>query len=158
MSTAILGKLTVDDLPNLDLAYAPPFSPAKDPVIIAGFVSGNKEKNNFKEISVDTLSNIIRSENAGKHQIIDVRAPIELERQGVIESALNIELDSLRYNLDGLDKNKPTVVYCARGLRGYVAAMILENNGFKNIYNLGGGFVTWKKLGMEIKSLSTEDK
>lgn len=158
LSTAILGKLTVDDLPNLDLAYAPPFSPAKDPVIIAGFVSGNKEKNNFKEISVDTLSNIIRSENAGKHQIIDVRAPIELERQGVIESALNIELDSLRYNLDGLDKNKPTVVYCARGLRGYVAAMILENNGFKNIYNLGGGFVTWKKLGMEIKSLSTEDK
>ena len=87
-----------------------------------------------------------------------MREPIELERQGVIASAVNIELDSLRYNLDGLDKSKPTVVYCARGLRGYLAAMILENNGFKNIYNLGGGFVTWKKLGMEIKSLSTEDK
>ena len=158
MSTAILGKLTVDDLPNLDLAYAPPFSPAKDPVIIAGFVSSNKDKNKFKEITADDLCNIIRSENKDKHQIIDVRAPIELERQGAIESSINIELDQLRNNLDGLDKEKPTIVYCARGLRGYVATMILENNGFKNLYNLGGGFNTWEKLGMEIKAYSTEDK
>ena len=60
MSTAILGKLTVDDLPDLDLAYAPPFSPAKDHVIVAGFVSGDKEKNKFKEISAASLANILR--------------------------------------------------------------------------------------------------
>lgn len=158
LSTAILGKLTVDDLPNLDLAYAPPFSPAKDPVIIAGFVSGNKDKNKFKEITADDLYNIIRSENRHNHQIIDVRAPIELEKQGKIESSINLELDQLRDNLDNLDKDIPTIVYCARGLRGYVGAMILENNGFKNVFNLGGGFIIWKKLGMEIKSYSTENK
>lgn len=158
LSTAILGKLSVDDLPDLDLAYAPPYSPAKDPVIVAGFVSGNKGKNKFKEISADDLSNIIRSENSEKHQIIDVRASIELERQGVIESAINLDLDQLREKIDGLDKRIPTIVYCARGLRGYVAAMILENNGFENVYNLGGGFIAWKKLGMEIKSYSTESK
>jgi rhodanese-related sulfurtransferase len=127
-------------------------------VIIAGFVSGDKDKNGFQEIAVDDLSNILRNESRDKHQIVDVRAPRELEREGMIESAINFELDHLRENLDKLDKNKPTIVYCARGLRGYVATMILENNGFKKLYNLGGGFNTWKKLGMEVKSYVTEDK
>ncbi len=158
ISTAILGKLTVDDLQNLDLAYAPPFSPAKDPIIVAGFVSSNKSKYKFHEITVDDLWNIIRSEKKENHQIVDVRLEIELEKQGVIDSAINLELDRLRDNLDKLDKDLPTIVYCARGLRGYVAAMILENNGFKEIYNLGGGFNTWKKLGMEVKSFSMESK
>jgi rhodanese-related sulfurtransferase len=158
LSTAILGKLTVDDLPNLDLAYAPPFSPAKDPVIIAGFVSGNKDKNHFKEISADDLSVIIRGEKYKKYQLIDVRAASELEKQGVIDTAVNIDLDHLRENLDVLDRDLPTIVYCARGLRGYVGSMILENYGFKNIYNLGGGFIAWKKLGMETMAYSVENR
>jgi NADPH-dependent 2,4-dienoyl-CoA reductase/sulfur reductase-like enzyme/rhodanese-related sulfurtransferase len=158
MSTAILGKLTVDDLSNLDLAYAPPFSPAKDPVIVAGFVSQDKEKNKFKEMSADDLANILRGNDREIYQIVDVRAPIELEKQGMIESAINIELDHLRDNLNQLDKNRPVVLYCARGLRGYVGTMILQNNGFKKLYNLGGGFVTWKKLGMEVSAYSTEEK
>jgi rhodanese-related sulfurtransferase len=157
ISTAIFGKMTVDDLTNLDLAYAPPFSPAKDPVIVAGFVSGDKEKNKFKEMSADDLATILRGKNAHEYQIIDVRAPLELERQGMIDSAVNIELDHLRDNLHLLDKGKSTVLYCARGLRGYLATMILQNNGFKNLYNLGGGFLTWKKLGMEIATYSTKD-
>jgi NADPH-dependent 2,4-dienoyl-CoA reductase/sulfur reductase-like enzyme len=66
LSTAILGKLTVDDLSNLDLAYAPPFSPAKDPVIIAGFVSQDKEKNKFKEMTADDLANILRGIREGE--------------------------------------------------------------------------------------------
>lgn len=158
LSTAILGRLTVDDLPDLDLAYAPPFSPAKDPVIVAGFVSGNKGKNKFQEISAEDLSNIIRNENRDKHQIIDVRTLIELEEEGVIESAIHLDLDQLRDKLVDLDKKIPTIVYCARGLRAYVAAMILENSGFENVYNLGGGFMAWEKLGMEIKSYSIEYK
>ncbi|MCG8308038.1 MAG: FAD-dependent oxidoreductase [Cytophagales bacterium] len=158
ISTAILGKLTVDDLPNLDLAYAPPFSPAKDPVVVAGFVSGNKDKNSFGEITADDLYNIIRSENKNDHQIVDVRAPVELEKEGFIKSSVNIELDQLRENLDALDKQKPTILYCAKGLRGYLATMILENNGFENVYNLGGGFSTWKKLGMEVAQYSAENK
>jgi NADPH-dependent 2,4-dienoyl-CoA reductase/sulfur reductase-like enzyme/rhodanese-related sulfurtransferase len=158
LSAVILGKLTVDDLSNLDLAYAPPFSPAKDPVIIAGFVSQDKDKNKFKEMTADDLANILRGNAKESYQIVDVRAPIELEKQGMIESATNIELDNLRENLHQLDKNRPVVLYCARGLRGYVATMILQNNGFKELYNLGGGFLTWKKLGMEVSSYSTEEK
>jgi rhodanese-related sulfurtransferase len=157
LSTAILGKLTVDDLTNLDLAYAPPFSPAKDPVIVVGFVSGDKEKNKFQEISSEDLVNVLRNKNKESYQLIDVRAPIELEKQGVIENAINIELDRLRENLDQLDKDKTTIVYCARGLRGYVGTMILQNHGFKKLYNLGGGFLTWKKLGMEVSSYFTKD-
>ena len=88
---------------------------------------------------------------------MDVRAPIVLEREGMIDSAINIELDSLRQNLDKLDKNKPVVMYCARGLRGYVGAMILQNHGFRKIFNLGGGFKTWEMMGMEVVSYSTKD-
>lgn len=157
LSTAILGKLTVDDLPNLDLAYAPPFSPAKDPVIVAGFVSGDKSKNKFREIGTENLLNLIRSKNPETYQLIDVRTPLELEKEGIIPNSVNIELDGLRDSLYKLDKNKTTIVYCARGLRGYVATMILQNHGFTNIHNLGGGFLAWKKLGMEIAAYSTKN-
>ena len=157
LSAAILGKLTVDDLPNLDLAYAPPFSPAKDPIIVAGFVSGNKDKIHFEEVSANDLVNIIRGNKLDKYQLIDVRSAEELEKQGRIESSVNLDLDHLRENISGLNKDVPTVVYCARGLRGYVGAMILVNNGFKNVYNLGGGFMTWQKLGMEIRTSCTAE-
>lgn len=157
LSTAILGKLTVDDLPNLDLAYAPPFSPAKDPVIVAGFVSGDKSKNKFREIGTENLLNLIRSKNPETYQLIDVRTPLELEKEGIIPNSVNIELDSLRDNLHKLDKSKTTIVYCARGLRGYVATMILQNHGFTNLHNLGGGFLAWKKLGMEIAAYSAKN-
>lgn len=157
LSTAILGKLTVDDLTDLDLAYAPPFSPAKDPVIVAGFVSGDKEKNKFQEMSVENLLNLLRSNNKDAYQLIDVRSPLELEKEGIIENAVNIELDRLRENLHKLDKNKTTIVYCARGLRGYVGTMILQNHGFTRLHNLGGGFLAWKKLGMEVHSYTTHE-
>jgi len=157
LSTAILGKLTVDELTDLDLAYAPPFSPAKDPVIVAGFVSGNKEKNKFKEMSADDLATILRNKDRDKYQIIDVREPQELEKQGMIESAVNIELDMLRDNLHLLDNSKSIILYCARGLRAYVGIMILQNNGFKKLYNLGGGYNTWEKLGMEVSVYSNKE-
>ncbi len=158
LSTAIFGKLTVDELSDLDLAYAPPFSPAKDPVIVAGFVSGNKEKNRFKELSADDMATILRNKDKDKYQVIDVRQPVELEEKGMIESAINIELDKLRDHLHLIDNSKSIIIYCARGLRAYVAIMILQNYGFKSLYNLGGGFNTWEKLGMEVTSYSTKDK
>ena len=156
LSTEILGKLTIDDLTDLDLAYAPPFSPAKDPVIVAGFVSGDKAKTKFNEISPDTLQHIIETEKPENYQLIDVRTPLELEKLGAIANSINIELDSLRSNLDQLDKKKHTILYCAKGLRGYVATMILHNHGFSNISNLGGGFLAWKKYGMDVKSVLEE--
>jgi rhodanese-related sulfurtransferase len=156
LSTAILGKLTVDDLTDLDLAYAPPFSPAKDPVIVAGFVSGDKANSKFNEISPDTLEHIIETEKHENYQLIDVRTPLELEKLGAIAKSKNIELDALRSNLDKLDKKKHIIFYCARGLRGYVATMILLNHGFSNVSNLGGGFLAWKKFGMDVQSVIQE--
>jgi len=156
LSTAILGKLTVDDLTDLDLAYAPPYSPAKDPVIVVGFVSGDKAKSKFNEISPDTLLHIIETEKTENYQLIDVRTPLEIEKLGAIANSRNIELDALRSNLDQLDKQKHTILYCARGLRGYVATMILKHHGFSNISNLGGGFLAWKKYGMDIQSVMQE--
>ncbi len=156
LSTAILGKLTVDDLPDLDLAYAPPFSPAKDPVIVAGLVSGDKAKYDFKEISADDLYMLANQTKATDFQLIDVRTALELETEGRIFHATNIPLDELRLHMDELDKELPVYIYCARGLRGYVASMILVNHGFKKVFNLGGGFKAWQKLGLEVKTYSTE--
>jgi rhodanese-related sulfurtransferase len=133
------------------------FLQPKDPVIVAGFVSGNKEKNKFKEMSADDLATILRNKDRDKYQIIDVREPQELEKQGMIESAINIELDKLRDNLDLLDNSKSIILYCARGLRAYVGIMILQNNGFKKLYNLGGGYNTWEKLGMEVSAYSNKE-
>ena len=158
ISTAILGNLTVDDLPDLDLAYAPPYSPAKDPVIVAGFVSGNKTNNSFSEIGVEDLYRYIQSKSPGDYQLLDVRAPIELEREGKIANAINLELDELRDRINELDPLKPTLVYCQRGLRGYVATMILQNHGFRQLHNLGGGFKAWKAMGFDTESVIVETK
>jgi NADPH-dependent 2,4-dienoyl-CoA reductase/sulfur reductase-like enzyme/rhodanese-related sulfurtransferase len=156
LSTAILGKLTVDDLPDLDLAYAPPYSPAKDPVIVAGFVSGNKNKRKFSEVDAEDLYRIITNNKQSDIQLLDVRTPLELEHDGYIDSSFNIELDELRARLHELDPAKATYIYCLRGLRGYVAAMILENSGFDEVYNLGGGYKAWREVGFDTVSVMEE--
>ena len=147
LSTAIYARLTIEDLQNLDLAYAPPYSPAKDPVIVSGYISDNRKKLLLREFSVDGLETYMREHRAEDYQLIDVRNPKELENEGQINNAINIPLDTLREGLEELDPNKPTIVYCARGLRGYVAATILMNKGFDKLYNLGGGFKGWQVQG-----------
>jgi rhodanese-related sulfurtransferase len=77
-------------------------------------------------------------------QLIDVRALSELKEKGKLPNAIHIDLHELRIKLNELDKNKETIVYCARGLRGYVASRILTHNGFKNVKNLSGGFTIWQ--------------
>ncbi|OHX64264.1 FAD-dependent oxidoreductase [Flammeovirga pacifica] len=145
LATAIYAKLTIEDLPNLDLAYAPPFSPAKDPVIVAGFVAQNAQKGLFKEVNVAVAKAAFESNE--DITILDVRNPLELENAGKIDTrALNLPLDSLRENLDQIDRNKPLYVTCAKGLRGYLASLILAHNGFNNIHNIAGGFTAWKKI------------
>lgn len=141
LATAIFAKLTIDDLTNLDLAYAPPFSPAKDPVIVAGFVAQNFNKLPIKEIGPDEISTLEST------QIIDVRNSKEVENTQLIDSnAINIPLDILRTRLQDLDPNKPYLLYCAKGLRGYLASLILHNSGFKNVTNLDGGFTSWNLM------------
>ncbi|MDH5474857.1 MAG: FAD-dependent oxidoreductase [Cyclobacteriaceae bacterium] len=147
-STAIYAKLTLEDLPNLDLAYAPPFSTAKDPVVVAGFIGNNSNETGISNISVQKLEKMIGD---GTYiQLIDVRNEIELEKEGVIEGAINVPLEKLRNRLASLDASLPTVVYCARGLRGYVASTILNNNGFGELLNLGGGFKGWLAQGGKV--------
>ena len=146
MSTAIYAKLKISDLPKLDLAYAPPFSPAKDPVVVSGYVSSNALNANYSEVSVDELKAVIAKENKGDYQLLDVRTADEIAKLGKIEEAIEIPVDELRQNLDKLDKHKTTYVYCAKGLRGYLSFLILQQNGFKKLHNLSGGYTIWSYM------------
>ncbi len=148
-STAIYAGLTIDDLPNLDLAYAPPFSPAKDPVIVAGFVGGNVKKNHIKFITSSSLNKSLKSHKP--IQLVDVRDKTELKKYGNIEGCINIPLDTLRQGLKTLNPLKDTVIYCQMGLRSYLAFLILKHNGFKKIQSLEGGFTCWRDLGFSTK-------
>ncbi len=137
VATAIRFGGTVYDLTELELAYAPPYSSAKDPVNMAGFVGENIlngttkpfQWHEFEDLSSDAI-------------ILDVRTPLERE-MGYIENSINIPVDDLRDRMIELDKSKKIVVYCAVGIRGYAAARILEQNGFNQVYNLMGGYTTY---------------
>ncbi|MDR2123014.1 MAG: FAD-dependent oxidoreductase [Flavobacteriaceae bacterium] len=137
------GK-TVYDLQKIEHAYAPPFSSAKDPVNMAGYVGENilKEKVrmiHWKEFKDSDEKDIF---------ILDVRTSDEYAL-GTIKNAVNIPLDELRNHMDKLPKDKKIVVLCAVGLRGYIAYRILAQNGFKNIYNLSGGIKTYQNAVIE---------
>jgi len=146
MSTAIYAKLKISDLPKLDLAYAPPFSPAKDPVVVSGYVSSNALNANYSEVSAEELKAIIETDDKRNYQLLDVRTPGEIKNMGKIEGAIEVPVDELRNNLDKLDKSKTTYVYCAKGLRGYLSFLILQQNGFEKLHNLSGGYTIWNYL------------
>ncbi|WP_053406198.1 FAD-dependent oxidoreductase [Persicobacter sp. CCB-QB2] len=150
LSTAIYAKLTVHDLPNLDLAYAPPFSPAKDPVIVAGYTASNTLKFVHEEISPRNLTTFQKETPSEDYQLVDVRNPQELANQGQVPGAINIPLDQLRERINELDPAKQQVIYCQKGLRGYLASMILVNSGFTKVKNVQGGFFLYKKSGYEV--------
>jgi NADPH-dependent 2,4-dienoyl-CoA reductase/sulfur reductase-like enzyme/rhodanese-related sulfurtransferase len=142
VATAIHGSMTVYDLEELELAYAPPYSSAKDPVNIAGFVAANILKGDAITINWDELKGI-DSEN---EILIDLRDKRELDESGFIKGALHIPLHELRVRLDELDRSKRYVPYCAIGLRGYLGHRVLVQNGFRS-RNLSGGYRTWKPVG-----------
>lgn len=142
LSTAIYANLKMTDLQHLDLAYAPPYAPAKDPVIVNGFVSSNTINGNYSEISAEDLVTYLATNP--DIQLVDVRSESEVRKSGKIQNALNINLHELRNELTRLDKNKETILYCARGLRGYVASRILTQNGFTHVKNLSGGYKLWE--------------
>ncbi len=144
LSTAIYAKLKITDLPQLDLAYAPPYSPAKDPVIVNGFVNSNTINDTYAEISVEELSKRIHQPEP--LQLIDIRSEHEILLTGTIHDAQNIPLHDLRSVLDTIDNDIETVLFCEKGLRGYLAHRILQNNGFKNVRNLSGGYKIWSML------------
>lgn len=146
LSTALYARLTIDDLPQLDLAYAPPFSPAKDPVVVAGYVAGNATGHGFEEVSVTEAERRFSNHNDGHYCILDVRTPAEIHKNGLIAQALNIPLDELRDRLDELERDREIFIYCAKGLRGYLASLILSHHGFRRVYNIAGGFTAWSQM------------
>lgn len=135
IATTIYFKGNVDDLSRLELAYAPPYSSAKDPVNFAGFTARNV---------LDGLTNPLLfreyQENPERYTLLDVREEVEVAN-GKLEGAINIPLPQLRDRLDELDKDKEYLAYCAVGIRGYIAERILRDKGFK-VSNLLGGYRT----------------
>ncbi|HQV78430.1 MAG TPA: FAD-dependent oxidoreductase [Chitinophagales bacterium] len=147
IATAIKGNLKVFDLPEIEVAYAPPYNAAKDPVNIVGYTAENILNGNLSMLNYDELFDFIHQQNA---ILLDVRSADEFEN-GHIQSAVNINVDDLRANINKLDQSKTYVVYCQVGLRGYLAHRILKNNGF-NVFNLNGGYNLWSKIYPENKN------
>ncbi len=141
ISCAIYNRMRAEELLDLDLAYAPPFGLARDPVIVAGMQFQNVGSGDWLPVSPAWLAE--RLGTGGDLQLLDVRTDGEVRRTGVIAGALHIPVDELRDRLTELDPNRETVVYCAVGLRSYVAARILALRGFADVKVLAGGVLTW---------------
>lgn len=137
---AMLIKLggTVRDLVRTEQAYAPPFSSAKDPVAIAGYVACNTLDGVMPVVTWRELAAADRAEVC----LVDVRTPEEYSL-GTIDGAVNIPLDDLRGRLGEIDRESDVIVFCAVGLRGYLAQRILLGRGYRRVRNLAGGYKTY---------------
>jgi NADPH-dependent 2,4-dienoyl-CoA reductase/sulfur reductase-like enzyme/rhodanese-related sulfurtransferase len=153
LATAIHGGMTVFDLEELELAYAPPYSSAKDPLNIAGFVAANIIKGDV-EIAHWHDFRELKEEDA---VLIDLRSSKEIEAAGNIPDSLHIPLDELRGSLDKLDAETHYVPYCAVGMRGYLAHRILTQNGLRS-KNLSGGYRTFAGAKEQIMRESEDEK
>jgi peroxiredoxin family protein/rhodanese-related sulfurtransferase/TusA-related sulfurtransferase len=137
IATALRGKMTVYDLEELELAYAPQYGSAKDPVNFAGFVAANVLRGDMALAQADALP----PDAAAGPLILDVRTPAEHEAGHIPNSRL-IPVDDLRERLGELPKDREILTYCAVGLRGYLASRILAQHGFK-VRNITGGYKTY---------------
>lgn len=144
LSTAIKAKLTVFDLPELELTYAPPFGSAKDPVNMAGYAATNLLLGQSENIQWHELA----AELAKGKVLLDVRNPNELSK-GKFKNSQNIPLDDLRERLNELDKKTEYIVSCQSGLRSYNAERILKQEGYK-VKNLDGAFGLYSKVTKEL--------
>ncbi len=139
-SMVIKNKGTIYDLQEFEQAYAPPYSSAKDPVNIAGFTAAN---------IYEGLCNVVQWYDMDKFSedkdafLLDVRTPSE-NSFGNIKNSCNIPVDDLRKRINEIPKDKKIIVYCAAGLRGYLAARVLKQSGFERVYNLSGGYQIYK--------------
>lgn len=137
ISMAAAMGMTVEDLIDLDFAYAPPYSSAKDPVNILGYIASNKMKGILEEFRAEDIPSLDKSSS----MLVDLRTEEEV-KGGMIEGAVNIPLDSLRDNLDKLDKSKTIYVYCRSGQRSYIGYRILKGHGFR-AKSLSGGYLMY---------------
>lgn len=135
LATAVRAGIKSYDLAEIDLAYAPPYSSAKDPVNMAGFMIENIRNGIVKQWYYEDVNVLPRD---GSVTLLDVRTPMEYSR-GYVDGFINIPVDDLRERIGELDKTKPVYVICQSGLRSYLVCRILAGNGF-DVYNFAGGF------------------
>ncbi|HWR41771.1 FAD-dependent oxidoreductase [Sporomusa sp.] len=138
IATAIRAGMTVHDLEKLELSYAPPYSSAKDPVNMAGYVASNILKEDCRVIHWDEINKLDKEHSI----LIDVRTPLEFN-MGSIDGAINIPLDDLRNRIGEIPTDKEIILFCQVGLRGYLAYRILIQNGYQHVKNLSGGYTTY---------------
>ena len=150
LSVAINAGFSADKLQSLELAYAPPYSSAKDPVNMAGFMIDNIKKNIFKQYQWYDDAALPRD---GSVILLDVRTAHEYAK-GHIEGYINVPLDELRDRIDELDKDKKVYVICQSGMRGYIACRILSQHSF-DCCNMSGGYMFYSGV-MREKSLADE--
>lgn len=141
LATVIRFGGKISDLTTLELCYAPPFSSAKDPVNMIGFVAENIVTGKIKQFFWHDVENLPRD---GSVTLLDARTVTEVSR-GKIEGFINIPLDSLRERMNEIPKGKPVYVYCHSGLRSYIACRILAGNGY-DCYNLAGGWRLYESV------------
>ncbi len=147
IATAIRGGMTVFDLTSLELCYAPPFSSAKDPVNMAGYVAENVLLGKVKQSFWHDYEALRRDDNA---ILLDVRTRYEYQ-QGAIDGTVLIPVDELRENLDQLDRSKKIYVNCQSGQRSYLACRILMQHGY-DCYNLAGGYLLYNIVKSELNN------
>ncbi|MBO5412469.1 MAG: CoA-disulfide reductase [Clostridia bacterium] len=141
IATAIRAGMKADELKDLDLAYAPPYSSAKDPVNMAGFVGDNIKNGIVKQFYYEDIPSLRERKDV---ILLDTRTPFEYMR-GRADGFINIPLDDLRERLGELDRTKKIYVMCQSGLRSYLATRILMQNGF-DAYNFAGGFRLYSSI------------
>lgn len=143
LAVAIQGRMTVEDLEDLDLCYAPPFGSAKDVAIMGGFVASNAWRGTSPGAS--PMEVMPQMSGDAPPVLIDVRTPREFE-DGRLTGSINIPLQSLRDRLTEIPRDRPVVLHCGTGYRSYVAQQILRNNGWTDVRNLYGGYGLAKRI------------
>ncbi|MDP8266196.1 MAG: FAD-dependent oxidoreductase [Candidatus Aceula meridiana] len=139
-ATAITAKMTVDQIANLDLCYAPPYSPAMDNILTAANIARNKIDGMYESLTPDEVyEKIIKGEDI---VLLDVRSPEEYNEAKIKDSIL-VPLGQLRRRVDELPKDKEIITFCKISLRGYEAALILKSAGFSNVKVMDGGILMW---------------
>lgn len=150
LAQVIKNKGTIYDLTEVEHAYAPPFSSAKDPVNMAGFVAENILLERLQVIQCNELENGV--EDA---VLVDVRTEAEFAG-GTISGAINIPVDEIRKRLHEIPQGRSIYIFCQQGMRGYLAQRILVQNGFDRVKNLSGGFLLWSACQAEARMLESQ--
>jgi rhodanese-related sulfurtransferase len=145
-AVALQGRLSVHDLAEVDLAYAPPYGSANDPLNVAAFAAQNDLSGYSPLVTAADLARLLAGPETDRPVVLDARNLNEFET-GHLVGALHVPVDELRFRLDEVPRDKPIVVHCRSGFRSHLAVRILKENGWNDVRNLSGGWVALTALG-----------